>query len=299
MDLKIDLTKFKEHNIYKLPKCFEGKNNKEKISFTNYYMCIDDIPFVGAVGECHFSRLSEKRWEEEIIKMKECGLKVISTYLFWNHHEEIEGRFDFTGRRNVRRFVELCKKHELKVIIRVGPFCHGEVRNGGLPDWLYFKPFNVRCTDVGFLKYVKRLFKKYSDQLRGLFFKDGGPIIAVQVDNEYMHSTAPWEMNQGTTNDWVKNGNDGLVYMNALKDIMKEVGLVGAFYTATSWGGAIVPDDVMPLWGGYAYRPWIFYSYKGEHPATTEYVYQDFHNDNVKFTNDFTPNECSVDSSLN
>ena len=66
--------------------------------------------------------------------MKMCGINVISTYIFWIHHEEEEGVFDFSGRKNLRKFIELCQKHHINVILRIGPFDHGEVRNGGLPD---------------------------------------------------------------------------------------------------------------------------------------------------------------------
>lgn len=77
--------------------------------------------------------------------------------------------------------------------------------------------------------------------------------------------------------------------MLRLKELAAECGLLPVFYTCTGWGGAATPENMMPLWGGYAFRPWIFYSHKGEHPATEEYVYQDFHNNNVVCTNDFKP----------
>lgn len=110
--------------------------------------------------------------------MAAAGIDVVSTYVFWNHHEEREGEWDFSGNRNVRRFVELCARHGLHVIVRLGPFCHGEVRNGGLPDWLYGKSYEVRSLDAGFLDAVRGLYAHIAQQLRGLYFKDGGPIIA-------------------------------------------------------------------------------------------------------------------------
>ena len=102
--------------------------------------------------------MNAERWEDELIKMKMCGINMVATYVFWIHHEEEEGIFDFSGSRDIRRFVELCKRHGLYVILRVGPFDHGEVRNGGLPDWLYGKPFEVRKISEGFLDYTKRLY---------------------------------------------------------------------------------------------------------------------------------------------
>ena len=126
--------------------------------------------------------------------MKMCGINVISTYIFWIHHEEEEGVFDFSGRKNLRKFIELCQKHHINVILRIGPFDHGEVRNGGLPDWLYGKSFEVRKLNDGFLYYVKRLHTEIAGQVQGLLYKDGE------------------------------------AYMYALRDLAKECGIVTPFY---------------------------------------------------------------------
>ncbi len=69
-------------------------------------------------GEFHCSRMEPGRWEDELIKMKLGGVNIVATYGFWNHHEEEEGCFDFTGRRDLGRFVKLCQKHGLYVILR-------------------------------------------------------------------------------------------------------------------------------------------------------------------------------------
>lgn len=276
--------------VYPLGEDFRGvSRNGDTISFNNYYMEKNGKPFFAVSGEFHYSRMDAARWEDEIIKMRMGGVNIVSTYLFWNHIEEQEGVFDFSGSRDLRRFVSLCGKHGLYVILRVGPFDHGEVRNGGLPDWLYGKPFEVRTTNAAFLAYVRRLYAQIGEQARGLFFQDGGPIIGVQLDNEYMHSSSPWEITTGISDEWVFRGDEGEQYILALREIALDCGLTPAFFTGTAWGGAAYSPRVMPLWGGYAYRPWIFYSHKGEHPATEEYIYQDYHRDGVRCTDDFEP----------
>ena len=287
----LDITNYKEKKIISLPENFRGKEpGGDEISFTNYYMEINGEPFFGISGECHFSRVDENRWEDTILKMKMGGINIISTYLFWIHHEEEEGIFHFEGRRNIRKFIQLCKKHGMYVIVRIGPFCHGEVRNGGLPDWLYGKSFDVRGLNEGFLDYSRRLYREYGKQLAGLYYKDGGPIIGTQIENEYMHSAAPWEMTTGVSDEWVPGGHDGNDYMIKLKKIAQEEGIITPFYTCTGWGGAATPtDEMLPLWGGYAFWPWIFYNYEGEHPATPEYIYRDNHNDEVPKTYNFEP----------
>jgi hypothetical protein len=287
---QIDLTSMKGKKIFSLFSEYKGKSlSGERLSFTNYYMEINSEPFFGVCGEIHFSRLWKNRWEDSILKMKSGGVNIISTYVFWIHHEEEEGIFDFNGQRDLRRFIKMCKKHELYVIVRIGPFCHGEVRNGGMPDWLYGKPFEVRSLDDGFLVYASRLYKRLAEEMKGLYYGDGGPVIAVQIDNEYMHSAAPWEITTGTSNEWISGGSLGDAYMLRLREIAKEAGIDVPFYTCTGWGGASTPDGFMPLWGGYAFRPWIFYSHKGEHPATEEYIYRDNHNNNVPATYNFEP----------
>lgn len=290
MNYNISIAAFKRKNIYSLSKEFQGESPKgDQIGFTNYYMEMNKKPFFGISGEFHFSRYDDRCWEDEIIKMKMCGINVISTYVFWIHHEEEEGVFDFSGCRNLRKFIELCGKHNVFAIIRIGPFNHGEARNGGIPDWLYGKPFEVRKLSEGFMFYTKRLYSKIFEQIEGLLYKDGGPIIAAQIDNEYMHSSAPWEITTGISNEWVFGGDEGEAYMLTLRDMAKECGIITPFYTCTGWGGAITPSSMMPLWGGYAYRPWLFYAECREHPSTEEYVYQDFHNNNAVVTSDFKP----------
>lgn len=290
MQYQLNLKNIKAKNIYPLDDNFRGQNQAgEEIAFTNYYMAIDGKPFYGIGGEFHYSRMADRRWEDEIIKMKMAGINVITSYIFWIHHEEEEGVFDFSGRLDLKKFVGLCAKHGLYVIIRVGPFDHGEVRNGGLPDWLYGKPFEARALNDGFLALTRRLYTNIARQVEGLFYQDNGPIIGVQIDNEYMHSSAPWELTAGMAEEWVFGGDEGDQYMLTLKALAAECGLTPVFYTCTAWGGAITPDSMLPLWGGYAFRPWLFYSYQGEHPATEEYVYQDFHNDQVTSDYDFKP----------
>ncbi len=290
MAYELSLRGLTAKNIYPLGEDFRGRSKDgTELSFTNYYMEKNGKPFFGVSGEFHYSRMSDGRWEDELVKMKMGGINVVSTYVFWIHHEEEEGIFRFDGCRNLRKFVGLCQKHGLYVILRVGPFDHGEARNGGIPDWMYGKPFEVRSLNEGFLNCVRRLYVKLAQQVEGMFFQDNGPIIGVQIDNEYMHSSAPWEITTGISNEWVFGGNEGNDYMLGLKELASECGLLPVFYTCTGWGGAAAPDSMLPLWGGYAFRPWMFYSYKGEHPATEEYVYQDYHNNDFVCTGDFKP----------
>ncbi len=290
MPYNIDIRGVQPAPLHALGPDFSGASpDGVTLTFNNYYLERDGKPFLAVSGECHYSRLDPSRWEDAIVKMRMGGVDIVATYVFWNHIEETEDTFDFTGRRDLHRFVALCQRHGLYVILRVGPFAHGEARNGGLPDWLYGKPFEVRTTDEGFLELVRRLYGQIGQQVKGLFFRDGGPVIGVQLDNEYMHSSAPWEMTTGISDEWVNVGSAGEAYILKLREIALDCGLSPVFFTGTAWGGAAYSPRVLPLWGGYPYRPWLFYSHGGEHPATEEYVYEDYHRDGATFADDFDP----------
>lgn len=289
MNYELDFSKIEGKNIYKLDNRFcDAGLDGENISFTNYYMERNGKPYFCISGEFHFSRTSASRWEREILKMKACGINTISTYLFWIHHEEEEGAFDFTGCRDLRQFLTLCQKHSVNVILRIGPYSHGECRNGGFPDWLFAEPFEMRKLSVGYLFYVRRYFAEIGKQTKGLYFKNGGPVIAVQIDNEYMHSSSLWNFSLAVNHEFIFGGDEGDDYMTALRDVALSCGIEPVFFTATAWGGAITPESMMPMWGGYCFRPWMCMT-DGTHPKTDEFIYQDFHHNGVETTYDFHP----------
>lgn len=285
----LDLRRMAPKMIEPLGEKFSGcAPDGREIGFANYYMTRKDCgasgmrPFYGISGEMHYCRVSPDQWEDAVVKMKCGGINIISTYAFWIVHEEEEGVFRFDGCRDVRRFLSICQKHGMMVIMRMGPFCHGEFRNGGLPDWLYGKPYDVRDNDPGFLEAVRRYFCAMHAQMDGYYYAQGGCIIAAQIENEYRHSSAPWEITTGISSEWVNGGHSGEEYLLALKRIMQEEGIVTPFYTVTAWGGAVTPvEEALPLWGGYSYWPWIFYNKTGTHPATDSYIYRDYHNNAV------------------
>lgn len=289
---QLDLTHVSMGEEKALGPGFAGQSmDGHSISFTNQAMWKDGKPFFGISGEVHYCRVAPDQWKDTLIKAKCGGVNLIATYVFWNVHEEKEGTFRFDGCRDIRRFVELCKSCGLMVILRIGPFAHGEMRNGGLPDWLYGKPFEVRSNQEGYLAHVRRFYAAIHGQVNGLYFEQDGPIVGIQLENEYMHSSAPWELTTGVSNEWVNGGQDGEAHICALKQIAREEGLIVPFYTCTAWGGGMAPTaEVLPLWGGYAYWPWIFYGKAGEHPCTPEYIYRDNHNNAVPQTYNFAPN---------
>lgn len=211
-----------------------------RLSANSRFLLRDGIPWFPIVGEFHYSRYPADKWEEEILKMKAGGIQVISTYIFWIHHEEVEGHFDWSGQRDLRRFVQLCAKHDLYVWIRVGPWAHGEVRNGGLPDWLLEKTATRENNPI-YLKYVARFYGEIGDETKGLFFKDGGPIIGVQLENEYS----------------ARGPGKGVEHILRLRQLARRAGLDAPFYNVTGWDGAAIPSHgILPVFSGYADGFW-------------------------------------------
>ncbi|WP_276357220.1 beta-galactosidase [Cohnella caldifontis] len=268
-----------------------GSNpNGDRIGFTNYYMELNGRPYFAICGEFHYSRYPEAEWETELRKMRATGINVVATYIFWNHHEEKEGAFDWRGNRDLRRFIELSARCGLYAILRVGPFCHGEARNGGLPDWLFGREFDVRSNDEGYLAYVNRLYREIGRQARGLMFKDGGPVIGVQLENEFNAAAALWELTAKQGDEYLSGGTGGAEHMRLLKQMAVEAGLEAPIYTSTGWGNApFLQDEVLPLYGGYAYTPWTISEHNPHQQPTGEYVFADFHNDEPAAAGEFHP----------
>lgn len=195
-------------------------------------------PWMPAMGEFHYARYPANEWREELLKMKAGGIGIVATYVFWIHHEETEGTFDWSGQRSLREFTRLCGELGLKVVVRCGPWSHGEVRNGGLPDWLLQKGWTVRSDDPRYLDKVRGLYGQIAEQLRGLLWKDGGPVIGMQCDNEY---EGPAE------------------HLLTLKRIAREVGIDLPLYTRTGWPALSTPmpfGEILPLYGSYAEGFW-------------------------------------------
>ena len=220
-----------------------------------------------AMGEFHYSRWEDDTWEEELRKMKTGGINIVATYLFWIHHEEKENEWNFSGRRDIRRFVQLCRKVGLQVFLRIGPWVHAEVRNGGFPDWVQrAKDYEPRTNDEGYLKAVEKYFNQLGKQLEGLMFKDGGPIIGVQLENEYGHVGGP------------KDPKIRYAHMKVLYALARKAGFLVPIYTATGWGyeeGMI--EETLPVLGGYVDAPWD--TTTTPMPASSNFLFIPYRND--------------------
>lgn len=181
-------------------------------------------------GEIHFSRLARERWDPVLRAAAAGGLTHISSYVFWNHHEPRRGELSFDGHRDVRAFAECAARHGLGVIARIGPHVHAESRHGGLPGWLVDSGVPLRTNDPRYLAEVERWYAALAHELRGV------ELFSIQVDNELY---------------------DRPEHLVELRRIAEARGLSAPLWTATAWGGAVVPDGFLSAYGGYPGSFWV------------------------------------------
>ena len=250
---------------------------KEIYSYNSEYLTCNGSPILPIMGEFHFSRYPEKEWRSALENMKLGGVEIAATYVFWIHHEEAEGEWDFSERRNLKAFLNCCREVGMKVWLRIGPWAHGECRNGGFPDWLVEKErrgeLTLRTDDPQYLRYVDVFFTKIAEQADGYMHKDGGPVIGIQIENEYGHAGGP------------SDREEGMAHMRTLRAMAEKKGLEAPYVSATGWGGAYVPGSFLPVLGGYVDAPWANHTH--ELAASENFLFQPFHDD-ANIASDFS-----------
>lgn len=250
---------------------------KEIYSYNSEYLTCNGSPILPIMGEFHFSRYPEKEWRSALENMKLGGVEITATYVFWIHHEEAEGEWDFSERRNLKAFLNCCREVGMKVWLRIGPWAHGECRNGGFPDWLVEKErrgeLTLRTEDPQYLRYVDVFFAKIAEQAEGYMHKDGGPVIGIQIENEYGHAGGP------------SDREEGMAHMRTLRAMAEKKGLEAPYVSATGWGGAYVPGSFLPVLGGYVDASWANHTH--ELAASENFLFQPFHDD-ANIASDFS-----------
>ncbi|MFT3752282.1 MAG: beta-galactosidase [Paludibacter sp.] len=161
-------------------------SRKDFIAGKNSFL-LNGKPFIIRAGELHYSRIPKPYWEHRIQMCKAMGMNTICIYLFWNYHEQQAGIFDFSGEKDVAEFVRLIQKNGMYCILRPGPYVCAEWEMGGLPWWLLKKQdLKVRTLeDKYFIERTKMFLSHAGMQLAKYQIQNGGPIIMVQVENEY------------------------------------------------------------------------------------------------------------------
>nr|MDE5974132.1 beta-galactosidase [Eubacterium sp.] len=166
------------------------------------------------------------------LKMRQSGINTIATYVFWNYHEEYKNVFDFRGNRNIAAFLQICKDLNMPCILRIGPWCHGEVIRGGFPKRINLM-LKKRCDHPAYLKEVREYWQGLYKEVKP--FLDGETIIGLQLENEYTGSTE---------------------HIRTLRKIAETIGFKVPFFTMTAWPSGKPDNNFLPMMGGYPNAPW-------------------------------------------
>ena len=215
------------------PRMSNDEDRRPGLALTSRALLRDGVPVIPVSGELHYSRVPRHRWTERLRQMRAGGVTVVATYVFWLHHVENRGEPCFDGNLDVGAFVDLAVAEGLDVGLRIGPWCHGETRNGGFPDWVQQAPVAHRTDDPGYLALVEEWFGQLGAALAGR----RTALLAVQLENELYDQPG---------------------HLVTLKRLARAAGITAPLWTATAWGGADLPDnEVLPLYGGYGDGFWV------------------------------------------
>ncbi|NCB91156.1 MAG: beta-galactosidase [Clostridia bacterium] len=264
LSIKIEREDQREHLLH-IQKDKELVKANGRYAATGNYLTRDGKPWYPIMGEFHFSRCNPAFWREEIAKMKAGGIDILATYVFWIYHEERQGEWDFTGEKDLGEFVRLCREEDMPVLLRIGPWAHGECRNGGFPDWLVArKDLKLRSDDEDYLELVEAFWKKVYEQVDHMMYPQGGPVIGIQIENEYGHCGG-------------LQGEAGVQHMKTLKAMAIKLGFCTSYYTATGWGGGIVPEGCLPVLAAYCGAPWEQHVH--QMPPNANFVFSHYKDD--------------------
>lgn len=214
------------------PGQFHYENMSSSYGVNSLYFTKEEKPHTIISGELHFARLPKTRWKETLLKMQECGINTVSTYIFWNYHEEIKGNFDFRDNKDIHQFLYLCREIKMPCILRIGPWCHGEVLLGGLPKRIN-KLSKKRTDDPEYLSHVRDFWERLYLEVKE--YLDGETVLGIQLENEY-------------------NGSNE--HIRTLRKIAEEIGYKTPFFTMTAWPSGKPDKDFLPMVGGYPDAPW-------------------------------------------
>jgi len=204
--------------------------SKHSFTLAKKDFLLDGKPYQIISGEMHPARIPKEYWQHRIQMAKAMGCNTIAAYVFWNYHEQEEGKFDFSSEnRDIAAFVKLAQQEGMWVLLRPGPYVCAEWEFGGLPPYLLRIPdIKVRCMDPRYMAATARYVKALAEQVKGLQVTNGGPILMVQVENEY-----------GSF------GNDRQ-YLYKLKELWEQNGINVPFYTADGPVSALLEAGTVP-----------------------------------------------------
>ena len=205
-----------------------------------------------ASGEIHYPRSTRAMWPLLLERSKSLGLNTIASYVFWNFHETSRGVYDFSGERDLGHYLDLCQQNGLAVFLRVGPYICGEWNYGGFPPYLRDEPgITIRTMNKAYTARVEAWFERLAEVVKPRLASNGGPVILVQVENEYANVSKRY-------------GEEGQEYLRWIVDLAKRTGFAGVPST-TCEGGA---QGAIETSNGFTISPERVASVRKSHPGT-------------------------------
>ena len=186
------------------------KKPKHTFKFSEKEFLLDGEPFQIISGEMHPARIPAEYWRHRIQMAKAMGCNTISMYVFWNYHEMEEGLFDFsTGNRNLTQFIDIVQDEGMWLIVRPGPYVCAEWELGGIPPYLLKHPdIKLRTTDPRFMQAAERYMTRLAEEIRPWLITSGGPVLMIQIENEYGSFSNDHQYMSALRDIWIKNGID-------------------------------------------------------------------------------------------
>jgi hypothetical protein len=222
------------------------------VTYDDRSVLVDGRRMLLACGEIHYPRSTRAMWPVLLERSKTLGLNTIATYVFWNFHETSRGVYDFTGERDLGHFLDLCQEHGLKVFLRAGPYICAEWNFGGFPPYLRDEPgIVIRTMNKPYTARVEAYFERLAEVIKPRLASSGGPVILVQVENEYANVAKRY-------------GDGGQEYLRWIVDLAGRVGLTSV-PTTTCEGGA---QGAIETSNGFSISAERLQAVRKSHPGT-------------------------------
>jgi beta-galactosidase len=180
---------------------------RHTFAVSGHQFLLDGKPFQIIAGSMHYTRVPRADWRDRFRKARAMGLNTITTYVFWNVHEPRPGVYDFQGQNDIGEYIREAQQEGLYVILRPGPYICAEWELGGYPSWLLKDPAMVlRGSDPEYLAAVQTWFHRLGQEISPLLLQNGGPILAVQLENEYGSFGDDHAYMEAVKQDLLRNG---------------------------------------------------------------------------------------------
>lgn len=198
----------------------------------------EGTPLTLVSGAIHYFRVIPEYWKDRLSKLKACGFNTVETYVAWNIHEPQEGKFCFTGMADIVTFIETAAELGLHVIVRPSPYICAEWEFGGMPAWLLAEDgMRLRCYDEVFLSKIDSYYDVLLPKLKPLLCTNGGPIIAMQIENEYGSYGNDLKYLEHIQESMISRGMDILLFTSdGPEDFMLQGGMVPGVLETVNFG---------------------------------------------------------------